>query len=105
MGADFAVPLIGLAAIKAGSRGGGSGSTAWDFNNLFSLIPVKKVEGEKNDQKEEDADGPEEALHETIPVFLGVKKNPHGDDQRNDEQKDKRENHSGFSPKQLIAHS
>ena len=107
MGAGFRIPRVGLAAIKAGSRAGGSGGASRDFDELLSLVPVIKIEGKKNDQEEEYADGPEEALHESVPVFLGVKENPEGHDERNHVKKDKKETHSGFSPKPpvLMAHS
>jgi hypothetical protein len=103
VGAGFGVPRVGTAAIEAGSRAGGSGGAPRDFDELFSLTPIKKIEGKKNDQKEEDPDGPEEALHESVPVLLGVKENPHGDDQWNHVKKDKKETHSGFSRNQHSA--
>jgi hypothetical protein len=99
VGADFGIARVGLAAIEAASRGGESGNATRDFSKLFSLAPVKKVAGKKNDQEEEDADGPEEALHESVPVLLGVIENPEGHDQRNHIKKDKKETHSEPSPK------
>jgi hypothetical protein len=114
VGAGFRVPRVGLTAIKAGNRAGGSGGAPRDFDELLSLVPVIKIEGKKNDQEEEYADGPEEALHESVPVLLGVKENPKGHDQRNHVKKDKKETHSGFSRNQhsairlerkLMAHS
>jgi hypothetical protein len=105
VGADFRVPRVGSAAIKAGGCGGGSGGAARDFNKLFFLIPGEKIEGKKNDQDEKDANGPEKALPEGVPVLLGVKKNPEGHDQRNQVKKDKKETHSGFSQKQPSAFS
>jgi len=83
VGAGFGIPRVGLTAIKAGSGAGGNGGAPGDFDELLSLGPVKKIEGKKNDQKEEYADGPEEALRESVPVLLGVKENPEGHDQRN----------------------
>jgi hypothetical protein len=103
VGADFGVPLVGLAAIEAGSRGDGSGRAARDDDQLFSFTPVKKIEGQKDDQEEEDADGPEEALHESVAVLLGVEENPEGHDQRNHIKKDKKETHPGFSRNQHSA--
>jgi hypothetical protein len=103
VGADFGVPLVGLAAIEAGSRGDGSGRAARDDDQLFSFTPVKKIEGQKDDQEEEDADGPEEALHESVAVLLGVEENPEGHDQRNHIKKDKKETHPGFSRNQRSA--
>lgn len=97
VGADFGIPRVGLAAKKTAGY-----DCARDFHKLFSLAPVKKVERKKNDQEEEDADGPEEALHESVPVLLGVKENPEGHDQRNHEN-DKKGTHPGFSPKAAIS--
>lgn len=97
VGADFGIPRVGLAAKKTAGYVCRRGRAARDFHKLFSLAPVKKVERKKNDQEEEDADGPEEALHESVPVLLGVKENPEGHDQRNHIKKeDKKETHSGF---------
>jgi hypothetical protein len=103
VGAGFGIPRVRLTAIKAGSGPGESGRASRDFDELLFLVPVKKIEGKKNDQKEEYADGPEEALRESVPVFLGVKENPHGHDQRNHVKKDKKETHPGFSRNQHSA--
>jgi hypothetical protein len=100
VGASLGVPRVGPAAKKAGGCAGGSRGATRDFDELFSLAPIKKIEGKKNDQEEEDTDGPEKALPESVPVLLGVKKNPEGQDQRNHIKEDENETHSGFSPKQ-----
>jgi hypothetical protein len=104
VGAGFRIPRVGLTAIKAGSLAGGGGGAPRDFDELLSLVPMIKIKGKKNDQEEEYADGPEEALHESVPVLLGVKINPHGDDERNYEN-DQKGPHLGSSQKQLITHS
>jgi hypothetical protein len=74
-----------------------------DKGGFPSFIPVEKVEGEEDDQEEEDADGPEKALPESVPVLLGVKENPHGDNQRNYIKEDEKETHSGFSSKTAMS--
>jgi hypothetical protein len=71
---------------------------------LFSPIPVEKVEGEKNDEDKKNADGPEEALHKGVAVFLGVKEDPEGHDERNDVNEDKKEAHPGISPKTAFSY-
>jgi len=75
-----------------------------DKGGVPSFIPVEKVEGEEDDQEEEDANGPEKSLPEGVPVLLGVKKNPEGDDQWNYIKEDEKETH-GFSQKQRSAFS
>jgi len=65
-----------------------------------SFIPGEEVEGEEDDQEEKDANGPEKTLPEGVPVLLGIEKHPHGDDQRNNIEKDENETHSQFSQKQ-----
>ncbi len=86
------------AAEEAGSGGGEGGSSSRDLDELLSLVPVKKVQGEKNDQEAKNADRPEKPLGEGVPVLLGIKINPHGDDHRNHEN-DKKGTHPEFSPK------
>jgi hypothetical protein len=102
MGAGFGVTRIGLAAIETGGPIGWSRRPSRDKGGFPSLIPVEKVEGEEDDQEEEDADGPEKALPEGVPVLLGVKENPHGDNQRNYIKEDEKETH-GISQKQRSA--
>jgi len=103
VGAGFGIPRVRLTAIKAGSGAGGSGGAPRDFDELLSLVPIKKIERKENDQKEEYADGPEKPLGESVPVLLGVKKNPEGHDQRDYIKEDEKETHSGFSPKTAIS--
>jgi hypothetical protein len=99
MGAGFRVTRVGLAAIETGGPTGWSRRPSQDKGGLPSLIPVEKVEGEEDDQEEKDANGPEKALPESVPVLLGVKKNPEGHDQRNYIKEDEKETHSVFSQK------
>jgi hypothetical protein len=105
VGADLRVPREGTPAIEAGSQGSRSRRTSWSLEPLFSPIPVEKIEGEKNDEDKKNADGPEETLHKGVPVFLGVKEDPEGHDERNDVNEDKKEAHPGISPKKLMADS
>ncbi len=104
MGAGFGITRVGLAAIETGGPIGWSRRPSRDKGGFPSFIPVEKVEGEEDDQEEEDANGPEKALPEGVPVLLGIEKHPHGDDQRNYIKEDKKETH-GFSQKQLSAFS
>jgi len=105
MGAGLRVTRIGLAAIETAGRIGRSRRPSWGKGGFPSFIPVEKVEGEEDDQEEEDANGPEKALPEGVPVLLGVKKNPEGHEQRNHIKEDEKETHPAFSQKQLSAFS
>jgi hypothetical protein len=93
-----------LAAIETGGPIGRSRRPSRDRGAFPSFIPVEKVEREEDDQEEKDANGPEKALPEGVPVLLGVKKNPEGHDQRYHIKEDEKETH-GFSPKKLPAFS
>jgi hypothetical protein len=101
--AGFGITLVGLAAIEAGGpRRRGLGPYLHG-DGFPSFVPVNEVEGKEDDQEEEDANGPEKALPECVPVLLGIKKNPEGHDQRNHVKKDEKETHSGFPQKQRSA--
>ena len=104
MGACFGFTRIGLAAIETASRIGRSRRPSRGKGGFPSFIPVEKVEGEEDDQEEEDANGPEKALPEGVPVLLGVKKNPEGHDQRNQIKEDEKETHPAFSPKAAFSY-
>jgi hypothetical protein len=85
MGANFGASFITLSAIKAGSPWERLGSLACPSQELLPPFTSNEVKGKEWDQKQEHPDRPEKTPPHRVSPFLGIKKNPEGNNHQNDE--------------------
>jgi hypothetical protein len=85
MGAKVRISLITLSTIKTGSLWERLGSWTCPSQGFLPPFTSNEVKRKEWDQEQKHPDRPEETPPHGVSPFLGIKKNPEGDNRQNNE--------------------